>query len=183
MSMKPRIRVISVVTGTYLLGFGLLAGVVLIVGALALAAPARGSDGGWREPLQRAETALAGGDARGAELAWQDAYRMAMRVRTPEALLDVGRAYLRIGAAARDRQTAVAWARRLFLEAFVQARERRDAEALAAAGEAFASLGDHHVALRAFDAALALATQRRDAAARDRIAALRARSDYATRTP
>ena len=155
----------------------------LIVGALALAEPTCAADGGWREPLQRAQIALAGGDARGAELAWQDAYRAAMRVRTPEALLDVGRAYVRIGEAAHDRQTAVAWARRLFLEAFVQARERRDAEALAGVGEAFAALGDHHVALRAFDAALALATQPRDAAARDRIAALRALSDYATRTP
>jgi tetratricopeptide (TPR) repeat protein len=155
----------------------------LIVGALVLAEPTRAANVDWREPLQRAELALAGGDARGAELAWQDAYRMAMRVRTPKALLDVGRAYVRIGEAAHDRQTAVARARRLFLEAFVQARERRDAEALADIGEAFASLGDHHVALRAFDAALALATQRRDTAARDRIAALRARSDYATRTP
>ena len=153
----------------------------LIVGALALAEPAHAVDGGWREPLQRAEVALAGGDARGAELAWHDAYRTAMRVRAPEALLDVGRAYLRIGEAAHDRQTAVGWARRLFLEAFVQARERRDSEALASTGEAFAALGDHHVALRAFDAALA--TQPRDAAARNRIAELRARSDYATRTP
>jgi len=41
----------------------------------------------------------------GAELIWQDAYRMAMRVRTPEALTDVCRAYLRIGEAAHDRQT------------------------------------------------------------------------------
>jgi len=155
----------------------------LIVGALVLAEPARAAGGGWREPLQRAEAALALGDARGAELIWQDAYRMAMRVRTPEALTDVGRAYLRIGEAAHDRQTAVARARRLFLEALVQARERRDAEALTDVGEAFASLGDHHVALRAFDAALALATQPRDAAARSRLAELRARSGYATRTP
>lgn len=158
-----------------------LAGV--IVGALALGEAVRLGDGGWREALQRAEAALAGGDARGAEQAWDQAYRGAMRVRTPEALLDVGRAYLRIGEAAHDRRTAVPRARRMFLEAFVQARERRDGDGVAGAGEAFASLGDREIADRAFDVALALATQSRDAAAHDRIAALRARSDYATRTP
>ena len=155
----------------------------LIVGALALAETARSAEVGWQETLQRAEAALAGGDARGAELAWQEAYRAAMRGRAPAALLDLGHAYLRIGEAARDRQTAVIGARRIFLEALVQARERRDAAGVAGAGEAFASIGDHQVALRAFDAALALATQNRDAAARDRITALRARSDYATRAP
>jgi len=77
----------------------------------------------------------------------------------------------------------MARARRLFREALFQARERRDADGVASAGEAFASIGDHHVALRAFDAALALAERNRDAVTRDRIAALRARSDYATRTP
>ena len=158
-----------------------LAGV--IVGALALGEALRSRDVDWRQALQRAETALIGGDVRGAEQAWEDAYRVAMRVRTPEALLDVGRAYLRLGDAARDRRTAMPRARRIFLEAFVQARGRRDGDGAARAGEAFASLGDREIADRAFDAALTLASQSRDAAARDRIAALRARSDYATRTP
>jgi hypothetical protein len=40
-----------------------------------------------------------------------------MQVRTTEGLLAVGDAYLRIGEAARDRATAVASARRLFLAA------------------------------------------------------------------
>ena len=158
-----------------------LAGV--IVGALALGEALRPRDVDWRQALQRVETARAGGDVRGAKQAWEDAYRVAMRVRTPQALLDVGRAYLRLGDAARDRRMAIPRARRIFLEAFVQARERRDGDGVAEAGEAFASLGDREIADRAFDVALALATQSRDAAARDRIVALRARSDYATRTP
>src|SRR6476660_5481412 len=61
-----------------------LAGV--IVGALALGEALRSRDVDWRQALQRAETALIGGDVRGAEQAWEDAYRVAMRVRTPEAL-------------------------------------------------------------------------------------------------
>lgn len=160
---------------------GWLAGLILM--ALALAEAAHAAEVGWREALQRAEAALTGGDARGAEEAWQEAYRAAMRGRAPDALLDLGRAYLRIGEAARNRQSAVARARRIFREAFFQARERRDADGMAGAGEAFASIGDHHVALRAFDAALALTERNRDAAARDRIAVVRARSDYAIRAP
>jgi tetratricopeptide (TPR) repeat protein len=158
-----------------------LAGLILM--RLALAEVARSAEVSWREALQRAEAALAGGDARGAEEAWQEAYRAAMRRRAPDALLDLGRAYLLIGEAARNCQTAVARARRIFREALFQARERRDTDGVARAGEAFASIGDHHVALRAFDAALALAERNRDAIARDRIAVLRARSDYAIRTP
>ena len=177
--MRPCLSLMRVVVATYLLGLGVLAGVI----ALALTEAARSPEVGWREALRHAEATLASGDARGAEEAWQEAYRAAMRGRAPEALLDLGRAYLVIGGAARDRQTAVARARRLFREALFLARERRDADGVARAGEAFASIGDHHVALRAFDAALALAERTRDAVARDRIAALRARSDYATRTP
>ena len=90
-------------------------------------------------------------------------------------MLEVGHAYLRIGATGTDRRAAVARARRIYLTALFQARERRDAHAVARAGEAFAALGDHAVAERAFDVAMALAIQNRDVVARDRIASLRAR--------
>ena len=136
-----------------------------------------------RDLLDRAEAALARGDVRGAQLAWQEAHRTAMRARSPVGMLDVGRAYLRIGEAAGDRSAALAQARRIYLVALFQARERRDADTVARAGQAFAALGDREVAGRAFEVALALATQNRDAAARDRIAALRGQSDYATRAP
>ena len=76
--------------------------VVLSLGALAVAGNERTRlpDTAWREPLQRIDTAVAGGDARGAMQAWEMAYRAAMRARTPEGMLEVGRAALRIGEAA-----------------------------------------------------------------------------------
>lgn len=132
-------------------------------------------DARWREPLERAETALAGGDARGAERAWEEAYRAVVRPGTPGGMLEVGLAYLRIGEAARDRQTAVARARHIFLVALFQARERRDPDVVAAVGEAFASLGDREVADRAFAVAMALAAQNSDARTCERIAVLRQR--------
>jgi hypothetical protein len=155
----------------------------LIAVALALAAHGRAVPVGatWRDALQHAEAALAGGDVREAQQSCQEAHRAVMGARSPEGMLDVGEACLRIGAAASDRWAAVAQARRIYLVALFQARERGDSEAVARAGEAFATLGDREVADRAFELAMALATQSRDAAARDHVAALRARTDDAVR--
>lgn len=138
--------------------------------------PPRIAAAGWREPLQRADAALASGDPRAAHQAWEQAYRAAIHGRATEGLLEVGHAYLRIGEVARDRSTAVAWARRIFLAALFQARERRDGPAVAAAAVAFAALGDRDLADRAFEIAIAVATRHGDAAARERIAAVRARA-------
>jgi hypothetical protein len=156
-----------------------------VVGVMALTGQgrARPVEVSWRAELHRADSTLSSGDVRGAENAWQDAYRLVLGARSPEGLLEAGHAYLRIGEAAYGGSVAVAQARRIYLLALVQARARGDAETLARAGEAFAALGDREVAERAFAVAYALATQRRDEAARDRIAALRARTDYAVRTP
>lgn len=117
----------------------------------------------WREPLSRAEIALANGELRQAEQAWEEARRAAIRWRTPHGLLEVGVAYLSIGEATRDRQTAVARARQLFLESLFQARRRRDADGIAAAAQAFASLGDCEVAERAHAIVLAMSSKRDDA--------------------
>ena len=103
----------------------------------------------WREPLTRAEMALASGQTRQAERAWEEARRAAVKARMPHGLLEVGIAYLSIGEVARDRATAVARARQLFLDSLFLARERRDVDGIAAAGHAFASLGDCEVAERA----------------------------------
>ena len=134
---------------------------VIFVSALAAAANGRGGspDTGWREPLQRVEPALARGDTRGAVQAWEMAYRAAMGGRTPEGMIEVGHAALRMGVASQNHQAAMAQARRLFLAALFQARERRDPGTVARAGEAFASLGDRDVAVRAFEIAATLATQ------------------------
>jgi hypothetical protein len=114
----------------------------------------------WREPLSRAEHALASGEPRQAELAWEEARRAAIRSRLPHALLEVGVAYLSIGEVTRDRQTAAARARQLFLESLFRARERRDVDGIAAAGQAFAALGDCEVADRAFRAIAAQRPER-----------------------
>jgi hypothetical protein len=119
-------------------------------------------DACWREALRRAETAFASGDAREAERAWEESYRAAMRPGAPEGMLALGHAYLRIGVAVRDPQAAVARARQIFLQVFVQARERRDAKVVADAGEAFASLGDREVADRIFAVAMELAVRNGD---------------------
>jgi hypothetical protein len=63
-------------------------------------------------------------------------------------------------------------ARRIFLRAFFQARERGDADTVALSGDAFAALGDREVADRAFDVALALVVAGgRDTATRERVMA------------
>ena len=115
-------------------------------------------DARWREPLDRAEAALSQGEARRAEVAWEEAQRVAMRPSLPPGgLVDVGLAYLRIGEAAHDRPTAVARARQLFLRALFRARDRRDVHTLTAVSRAFASLGDCEMAARSHAVALRFA--------------------------
>ena len=112
---------------------------------------------GWREPLERAEAALSQGEPRRAEQAWEEAQRAAMRPTIPPSgLVDVGLAYLKIGEAAHDRQTAVMRTRQILLRALFRARHQRDVEGLTAVSHAFALLGDCEVAERAFAVALAM---------------------------
>ena len=157
-------------TAAYLLAV-LVATASMVAGSGSLRAIPAGAD----ELLQRAEVALANGNPRAAHEAWEEAYRKARHARATDELLAVGHAYLRIGEAVRDRSTAVASARQVYLTALLQSRERREAAGVAAAAAAFASLGDREMADRGFAIATAIATDRGDAAARERIAALRTR--------
>jgi hypothetical protein len=152
----------------------LLAVLVATAPAAARNGSLRATPAGSRELLQRAEVALASGDRRAAHEAWEEAYRTARHARATDDLLAVGDAYLRIGEAVRDRSTAVASARHIFSTALFQARERREAAAVAAAAAAFAALGDGEMADRGFAIATAIAIERGDTAARERIAALQA---------
>ena len=118
-------------------------------------APAPDAD--WREPLERAEAALSQGEPRRAEVAWEEAQRAAMLPTIPPSgLVDVGLAYLKIGEAAHDRQTAVARTRQLLLRALFRARHQRDVQGLTAVSHAFAMLGDCEVAERAFAVVLTM---------------------------
>ena len=147
--------------------------VVLALSATAVAgtASSRSTPTGRPELLERAEVALASGEPRAAHEAWEQAYRGAMHARSTEGLLAVGDAYLRIGEAVHDRSTAVASARRIYLMALFQARGRRDAAGVAAVAAAFSSLGDRETASRGFEIATAIATERGDTTALERIAA------------
>lgn len=137
--------------------------VLVVAGTLVWNADARPTVVGWREALQRTDTALAGGDPRAARQAWEQAYRAAIAARTPEGLLAVGEV-------AHDRFADRPSARRAFLRALLQARERRDAPGVAAAAAAFASLGDREVADRGFAIAAALASDHGSVATRERVA-------------
>jgi hypothetical protein len=140
----------------------LLTGMVTAATVVAAETPTPAHEARWREPLDRAEAALARGEARRAEQAWEEAHRAAMRATIPPSgLINVGLAYLRIGEAARDRQTAVSRARQLFLRAFFRARDRRDIDGITAASQAFASLGDCEMAERAYAVVLTMAPQHR----------------------
>jgi hypothetical protein len=117
------------------------------------------SDAGWREPLDRAEAALSQGEPQRAEQAWEEAQRAALRpTMPPTGLVNVGLAYLKIGEAAHDRQTAVTRARQLLLRALFRARHQRDVEGLTAVSHAFARLGDCEVAERAFQTVVTMAS-------------------------
>ena len=119
----------------------------------------------WREPLGRAEAALAEGQAREAEKAWLEAQRAAMWPAVPPSgLVNVGLAYIKIGEAAHDRQTAVSRARLLFLRAMFRARERRDFDGLTAVSRAFATLGDCEMSGRVHEVALKLQPKSANAA-------------------
>jgi hypothetical protein len=129
----------------------------------------------WREPLRRADTALAEGDAPGAERAWDEAYRLALATSDPYAMVEVGRAYLAIGEAVYDHPMAAARARRIFLSALFLGRGLRNVHAVADAAEALAALGEHDLAARGFSIAVTLAQRDRDARVVDRVMAQRDR--------
>jgi hypothetical protein len=69
----------------------------LIAGASALAAsePGRVREATWREAIERAEAALAGGNPREARRHWEGAYRVVVHARTPEGCSRDGAAGLR----------------------------------------------------------------------------------------
>lgn len=163
------------------------AAVFLIVGVTVLVArePSRGREASWPAAIERAQTAVAVGDAGEARRLWEDAYRDAVQRRTATGLLAVGHLSLQIGDITHDRLATTAEARRIFLLALLQAREDHDPDGVALAGRAFADLGDRDVAARAFDIALTLALAKRDAEAHARVTALarRAAADGVTELP
>ena len=169
MITKLEFVVFSGVLGLSLMGLAFLGGVVADqarfdaaqrwsapVGREAINVP-------WTAHLERVEAALAQRNVHAAELAWHGAYAEALRSRRWEGMLEVGEAYLKIGAVAGYRKPAEAKARRAYLTALFRARQQGSVDGVLRAAEAFAALGDREVAEQGVSIAQRLAAQARDA--------------------
>jgi hypothetical protein len=130
----------------------------------------------WSVPIDRAESALASGDADAALAAWHAAYAGALRSRTWAPMIEVGDLSLRIGEASGARGPAVARARQSYLIALFHARREGLLDGLIRAAEAFAALGDHEVVEHALDLAEPLARRTAPEAYRGTAERVRARA-------
>ncbi len=135
--------------------------------------PERGTQ--WVVHIQKMDEALARKSVGAAEMAWHDAYGDALASRRWEAMLDVGNAYLRIGAAAGSPVAAQPKARRAYLAAFIRARQQRSLDGVLQAAGAFAGLGDREVVEQCLRVAETLAARGQDPHAQDRVRAFRER--------
>lgn len=103
--------------------------------------------------LTALDAALARGDAGGAAIEWRAAHVLALRTRRWEPLLTVGDAALRVDALAREGRSMPtgfrAEARQAYLRALFQARAEGSEQGVHRAADAFAALGDAHMAARA----------------------------------
>ena len=150
-----------------------LAILVALAGALT-ARPAGANGTGevpWVSQLRAVNAALAQMDVAAAERVWQEAYLAALGSWRWDGVLEVGRAYLRIGKAAGRGETSIARARNLYLAALFRAREQRSLEGLLRTAEAFAQLGDRGVVEQCFQIATSVAAETRDPHAPARIRA------------
>jgi hypothetical protein len=123
----------------------------------------------WRVHVGVVDVALARGDVSTAVRAWHDAYGAAMASTEWIAMLEVGDAFVRIGAAADAREGAKPNARQAYLAALVRARRADSVTGVVRAAQAFAALGDREVARAALGIADRLATGQADDAARARV--------------
>lgn len=137
--------------------------------------PGGDSDAPWTAHIRRVDEALAKGNTSAAELAWHDAYVVALRTRRWQGLVEAGDAALRLGEAGRNRRVSEAKARGAYWAALFRARHERSVDGVLRTAEAFAALGDQEVAVQCTRIAEGLAAQGQDAGARARVQALRHR--------
>lgn len=123
----------------------------------------------WTEHLGVVDDALAQQDVSAAVHAWYDAYGAALATRQWEPMLRVGDAFVRIGAAANSRDGARANARQAYLVAFTRAQRARSIDGALQTAEAFAALGDRGVAAACAQVAKAIAEERQDRVAVERV--------------
>ncbi len=96
-------------------------------------------------------------------------------------MVEVGDATLRVGEVSGYRKVSEAKARRLYLQAFIRARQQGSIDGLLRTAQAFSALGDREVADQGIRLAERLAAQSRDRRASDRVRAFRAQ--VAARSP
>jgi hypothetical protein len=104
----------------------------------------------WAHRVALVDEALAAGTMSQAFYEWHEAHGEAFRSGRWEALLAVGEAAARIDAAAGSGVDFRADARRVFLAALVRARAEESAAGVRQIAAAFAKLGDHELAERAY---------------------------------
>jgi len=96
--------------------------------------------------IDRVDDAIATSHLDEAVSTWHDAYGEAVRTRRWEAMLVVGDAAARLAPHVADSSAQYANARRSYLAAFIRAREFDSVDGLTRTADAFARLGDTHVA-------------------------------------
>jgi hypothetical protein len=126
------------------------------------------SDASWTGHLRTLDDALAKKNISAAERALQQAYLAALGSRRWEGMVEVGDATLQVGEASGYRKVSQVKARRVYLEAFVRARQQGSIDGLLRTAEAFSALGDRDVADAVVRMAERLAGQVRTTEARDR---------------
>jgi hypothetical protein len=138
----------------------LLLGALVVGGALEIALARSGApdstDGRWLRPPKRdtaweahlaaIDRALADDHVSAAVLAWHDAYGAALATGRWEPLVEVGDAFVRIGAAASSISGSRANARLAYLAALTRAQGDGSVDGVRRVARAFEALGDHAVA-------------------------------------
>ena len=157
MTRNRRWTILGVLTGLYLVGLGVLGGIVserlrfdasLCLAAEPGASPATDTErrpSVWRGYLEMVDAALARRDVSTAVRAWREAHAAALRTRTWRPLVETGDALMRIANVDGRHAGYVAQARKNYLAALTRAHAERSADGVLRVAEAFSALGDHRV--------------------------------------
>lgn len=134
------------------------AGVIVFVLGVSACGPAQ-SRTPWAPSLRALDGALARNDLAAARRAAHDAYVATLLSASWEGQLAVGDAYRRLGEATHSRAEANATARKLYLDAFLLARQQGSLDGVLESAAAFTALGDDGVVQQCLIVARTLAAR------------------------
>jgi len=123
----------------------------------------------WQMALDTMDRALAAGDISGAEMAWRNAYGLAIRSRQWQALLATGDGSLRIADHILVKQPERARAAEAFRSALFLARTQHSVDGVLRVAEGFARLGDEVGLIQALRIAEGLVAADQSGEARRRV--------------